>query len=376
MTTPTLGTVVQEWLDALGARNLRPCTTQNYRASSGHILRHAIGTVPVSELTFARLRDYFAELRGRLSPGSVRLVLNVARQSLARAVEDGHLTVHPLDKARLRLGHADKGDPDVFTPDELRAILTTARHLKPEVAVGLAAWAGSGVRRGEGDFDGGGRLTVRQTFSGNGRAQLGPPKTKSSNRTTYYTHPTSEACTTWHPNSTPGAQALLRSVAELKARLPATSYLLGLGPQPMPPRTLLRQWKDILRQAGVRHRHPELLRHGFASTLLARGAPVTYVARAGGWANGNVLLKTYARWTPAHEPWTTGVAGDGGCAPAAPPPPTPTPPRPAPAPTRVRGRKGRVWAEAVLVPPGQTAVEAMVASANLRVAGKPTYFFQ
>jgi hypothetical protein len=43
------------------------------------------------------------------------------------------------------------------------------------------------------------------------------------------------------------------------------------------------------------------LRHTFASTLLAKGAPITYVAQQMGHANANITLKYYARWIPSAD---------------------------------------------------------------------------
>jgi integrase len=75
----------------------------------------------------------------------------------------------------------------------------------------------------------------------------------------------------------------------------------------MDPATPLRQasvhraWVRVLKKAQVRHRKPHALRHSFASVLLSRNAPLTYVTKAGGWRSATTLLQTYAKWIEQAE---------------------------------------------------------------------------
>jgi integrase len=57
-----------------------------------------------------------------------------------------------------------------------------------------------------------------------------------------------------------------------------------------------RTWRRILKASGVRYRKPHTARHSFASILLSRNAPLTYIQKAGGWKSATVLLGTYAKW--------------------------------------------------------------------------------
>lgn len=59
-----------------------------------------------------------------------------------------------------------------------------------------------------------------------------------------------------------------------------------------------RDWKRILRAAGLAHRPPEQLRHTAATLMLAAGEAPTYVARVLGHSDLRMLLTTYARWMP------------------------------------------------------------------------------
>jgi integrase len=69
----------------------------------------------------------------------------------------------------------------------------------------------------------------------------------------------------------------------------------------MDPATPLRQasfqraWVRVLKKAQMRYRKPHALRHSFASILLSRNAPLTYVTKAGGWRSATTRLQTYAK---------------------------------------------------------------------------------
>jgi len=53
-----------------------------------------------------------------------------------------------------------------------------------------------------------------------------------------------------------------------------------------------------LTKAGLSHIRFHGLRHTFASLLLAKGAPITYVSRLLGHANPQITLKVYSHWIP------------------------------------------------------------------------------
>ena len=59
-----------------------------------------------------------------------------------------------------------------------------------------------------------------------------------------------------------------------------------------------RVFKRILGKAGLRRIRFHDLRHTYASLLLARGVPVTYVSKQLGHANPEITFKVYAHWVP------------------------------------------------------------------------------
>lgn len=60
-----------------------------------------------------------------------------------------------------------------------------------------------------------------------------------------------------------------------------------------------RVFRGVLRRAGLPAFRVYDLRHTFASLLLARNAPITYVAAQLGHANPATTLRFYARWIPS-----------------------------------------------------------------------------
>jgi hypothetical protein len=60
-----------------------------------------------------------------------------------------------------------------------------------------------------------------------------------------------------------------------------------------------RVFRRVLRRASLPAFRLYDLRHTFASLLLARNAPITYVAAQLGHANPTTTLRFYARWIPS-----------------------------------------------------------------------------
>jgi len=59
-----------------------------------------------------------------------------------------------------------------------------------------------------------------------------------------------------------------------------------------------RYFKKVLCKAGLRSIRFHDLRHTYASFLLAKGEPVTYVSNQLGHANSKITLGIYAHWVP------------------------------------------------------------------------------
>jgi len=145
-----------------------------------------------------------------------------------------------------------------------------------------------------------GTIDVRGTWS---RGRLGPPKNRHSVRTVSVLHPITEDSAQWRPAAAgletrrvlDGLGILVAVTADQEAPLfPAAKKPM----EPMNNMVFDRLWRRILKAAGVRYRKPHACRHSFASILLSRNAPLTYIQKMGGWKSATVLLGTYAKWVP------------------------------------------------------------------------------
>ncbi len=59
-----------------------------------------------------------------------------------------------------------------------------------------------------------------------------------------------------------------------------------------------RDWRCVLRKAGLTYRPPEQLRHTAATLMLAAGEAPTYVSKVLGHSDCSMLLRIYARYMP------------------------------------------------------------------------------
>jgi integrase len=59
-----------------------------------------------------------------------------------------------------------------------------------------------------------------------------------------------------------------------------------------------RVWKPVLRAAGVRYRNPHVLRHTYASLLLAQGESLAYVKEQLGHASIRLTVDLYGHLVP------------------------------------------------------------------------------
>jgi len=74
---------------------------------------------------------------------------------------------------------------------------------------------------------------------------------------------------------------------------------------------LRRVWHRVQDLARVRRRTPHVLRHGWASHMLAAGADLAYVSAQLGHANPSVTLRIYSHWVPGARRVSTAVLDAG-----------------------------------------------------------------
>lgn len=97
-----------------------------------------------------------------------------------------------------------------------------------------------------------------------------------------------------------------RKVETLKrgwSEMPQWVFISDVG-TPFDLSNVAKAWRRVLKRAKVESFRLYDLRHTFASTLLADGAPITYVAAQLGHRKPTTTLQWYSHWLPrADKQW-------------------------------------------------------------------------
>jgi len=290
------------WLRVV-AHEIKLRTLIGYRQQFRLHILPALGRVRVRELHRGTIKAFLIDKRaGGLGKNSVRLIRAALSAMLSSAVDDAIIAANPA----LRLGLKLRGQPDRLTPverqqkirpmsaAEFAAFHEAAERVTPQYADLFLLLGHAGVRPGEAralrwpdiDFDAR-RLQVERAWSA-GRIET----TKTG----------------------------MRRIVDLTDRLVRRLRRLQLERRAQAPR---RGWPQVpewvfcteagtaldesrvrkafakaLQAAGVSAHRVYDLRHTFASVLLARGVPLTYVSAQLGHALPTTTLQFYARWIP------------------------------------------------------------------------------
>ena len=169
---------------------------------------------------------------------------------------------------------------EVFTPDEVRRILSEARTSPLEAAYVLAL--STGMRGGEvfalqpQDYNAAdGTLAIRRTLVNNG-TQVGTPKSKNSYRKVQFAHVARDALERHLRNG--GGEWVFPSKAGTNLRY----------------HNFIRfHWRPLLRRAGVEYRNFHVCRHYVVSELIRHGLPLSSIARYVGDTEVTILC-TYS----------------------------------------------------------------------------------
>ena len=80
-------------------------------------------------------------------------------------------------------------------------------------------------------------------------------------------------------------------------RRPEWVFCTSIGTQ-LDASNVRKVFNRILDKAELHRRGPHQMRHSFASWLLQRGEPITYVSRQLGHKDASITLRVYAHWLP------------------------------------------------------------------------------
>lgn len=307
---PTLGQWLEHWLESVLPRAVRWKTLSTYTSQMRVHVVPALGALPLSDIRPETLEQFYRQLldAGR-SEHTVHAVHRVLRSALNEAVRRQRLATNPAQVARPpRVRHREV---EPLSASECQQILQAASERRNAgrwsfaLALGLRQGEALGLRWSDLDLDGGTvrirRAVQRQTWRHGCSVSSAEPtcgrkrggdcperhgggillvetKTSSSRRTVAIPAPLIDELRRHRL-----AQAHERLAAGPAWRQDNDLVFPDEVGNPLDPCRDRRDWKQILKSAGVRDARLHDARHTAATLLLVQGIDVRTVMAVMGW---------------------------------------------------------------------------------------------
>jgi integrase len=271
-THDSLDAYLSGWLASHGP-SVRDSTRVSY---AGHIALHIsplLGGIPVSRLKPSDVRRLIADrLAAGLSPATVRRVHSTLYMALQQGVKDRTLADNPA--AGVPLPRVPDRPVEAMTEDRADAIRDAVRGTflgnLTELLLGSALRLGEALGLDQGDI-GDGFVLVRRS--------------KTRVRAVMVTDD--------------AAVALKRQVASSKRRGPKEPVFFGPKTgERLTGSTVSHAFPKLLQRAGLPRLSPHGLRHGAATIMLTKGAPMRVIAEQLGHRNPSLTARVYAHVVP------------------------------------------------------------------------------
>lgn len=298
----TVAEYAEQWLDTHVAGNLKPATRRNYRWSITTIVVPALGRVKLCELRRRDVKDLLNDQRtAGLSKASIQSIRGALSSMLSAALDDEIITANVAASIGRRGGKRADTQTAVeraasirpFAQAEVAALIAGCADAQGRAFLTLQARAG--LRPGEAlglqwsdlNFSKREILIERAYHEG----ELSSPKTGEPRRVDM---------------SGDLATALValyreRERQELQGHRMSQWVFCDRAGKPLLKPVIDRVFHHAMRRAGLSGHTLYDLRHTFASTLLAKGIPLTYVSHQLGHAKPTTTLKYYAHFMPSAD---------------------------------------------------------------------------
>jgi integrase len=317
-----------QWLKRLEGSDLKPRTIESYTQLYNNHISAALGPIRLRDLRRTHIKELLSAKRDQvivrsakkaapgdvdeqkpepapktLSKNTVRLIRACLSAMLAEAMDDELIKSNPAAVPSRRRGKKGNGAVSAaerqkairpFSDSELTKVLKTAREQDAEHYPLFILLARTGMRPGEAaalqwtDFDFTNRkILVERAYSA---GELGTTKTDGV-RTVDMSQELATALTSLYKARE--AQTLKEGWGEV----PDLVFINAAG-NPTDESRVRKRFARVLKKAEITGHRLYDLRHTFATQLLAKGAPITYVAAQLGHARPSTTLQWYARWLP------------------------------------------------------------------------------
>lgn len=290
---PTLAEWLEHWLDNIAAAKVRPSTLATYRSYVDNRIAAELGHHRLDRLAPEHLEAFYRDCEKEgLAPASVLQMHRILSRALKIAVQRGRVARNVATLVDAPSVTRDEVKP--LTRDEARQILAAAAQRRDgprwavALALGLRQGEALGLRWADVDLDEG-TITIRwalQRQPGGGLVFV-PPKSAKSRRTILLP---AELATMLRKHR--AAQKAER----LAARRWEDQDLVFCQPNGLPydPRSDLRAWKQLLRDAGVRETRLHDARHTAATLMLQMHIKPRVVMEILGHSQIGLTLGTYS----------------------------------------------------------------------------------
>jgi integrase len=298
----TLNEYANKWIVGI-ASSVEPRTVSNYNGMLKNHIRPALGTLALTAITRAQVKDLLATKReSGLSKDSVRLIRATLSSLYADAQDAELVTTNPAARTGRARG---RKTPDAVSATERRLKIKAMSVDQLATFLGVAPgnshpvlWltlADAGLRPGEAfalrwdDVD----LADRSVHVQRAVERGGRIKGTKTGETRHVDLTPRLAAALDQLQTAVEADALARGrdVPELVFPSEANTPLDGIN--------VARRFKALLVRAGLPKSFRLYdLRHTYATHLLSMGAPITYVAAQLGHSKPTTTLNHYAHWIP------------------------------------------------------------------------------
>lgn len=295
----TVKQFLDNWLENAVQPSVRPKTYISYEQLVRVHIIPELGRHQLAELGPQHIEAFLVKKRKTdLSDRTVQYFYTILRRSLDRAFKWGLVTRNVatlIDRPR-----AVRPQIVPFTPMQARAFLNAIKGERLEALYVLAL--AEGLRQGEVlglqwsnvDLDEG-TVTVRVALQRvNTKLQLVEPKTRSSKRTVSLSDMTVSAL---RRHRVKQLEERLAAGSEWRGNVLDLVYTTSIG-TPLEPSGVVKQFKRILREAGLPSQRFHDLRHSCASLMLANGIHPRVVMEKLGHSEIALTMNTYSHPTP------------------------------------------------------------------------------